>query len=172
VTPRPGAIPPPATKAPGSAAPDAAQGKPPAAARTPPGPIYRGRVRLGAGLDGARITYVVFRLDGRVAQIAERPPFAWEWDTREVKNGPHVVEILGQDDSGTLVARRVVRVRVENAPATPPAPREKRAPSADRKPDMGQTGGGTHQERGDVQREAGKRKPSAGPLPAEAAGSI
>jgi hypothetical protein len=75
---------------------------------------YKGRLTVRANVTGRGITVVVFRLDGRVAKITNVPPFTWDWDTRDVINGDHTIEILGKDEEGNLINRRVTHVRVEN----------------------------------------------------------
>jgi hypothetical protein len=74
----------------------------------------QGRLTVRANVTGRGISVVVFRLDGRVAKITNVAPFTWEWDTREVINGDHTIEILGKDEEGNLINRRVTHVRVEN----------------------------------------------------------
>jgi hypothetical protein len=74
----------------------------------------KGRLTVRANVTGRGITVVVFRVDGRVAKITNVPPFTWDWDTREVANGDHTIEILGKDDEGNLINRRVTQVRVQN----------------------------------------------------------
>lgn len=86
----------------------------PPAAGAPSGPAYRGKLTVRANVTGRGISYVVFRLDGKVVKITNVPPFTWEWDTREVANGEHLLEILGKDAEGNEINRRVTRVRVEN----------------------------------------------------------
>jgi hypothetical protein len=74
----------------------------------------KGRLTVRANVTGRGITVVVFRLDGRVAKITNVAPYTWDWDTRDVANGDHTIEILGKDAEGNLINRRVTRVRVEN----------------------------------------------------------
>jgi hypothetical protein len=105
-------------KSPDRTAPDNRAPKaPPQSSTSRPVELYRGRVLLRSGMAGERIASVLFRLDGQIAYISDRPPFVWEWNTLATPDDEHVLEILARDEGGALVDRRVLRVRVANSPA-------------------------------------------------------
>jgi hypothetical protein len=76
--------------------------------------VQRGRVTITANAVGAGIVFVSFLLDGKVARVTNQSPFTWDWDTSRVANGPHLVEIRGADERGTVVNTVVTRILVDN----------------------------------------------------------
>ena len=53
-------------------------------------------------------------LDGTLTKVTNQSPFAWEWDTTRAANGPHLIEIRGADDRGSIVNTVLTRVLVDN----------------------------------------------------------
>ncbi len=57
---------------------------------------------------------VTFLVDGVVAAIMNRPPFAIQWNTREWANGEHLVEARALNSAGVTVSRKRSLVVVDN----------------------------------------------------------
>ncbi len=76
--------------------------------------VQRGRVTITANAVGEGISFVSFYLNGSLAKVTNQPPFTWDWDTSRVGNGPHLVEIRGADEKGTIVNSVSTRVIVDN----------------------------------------------------------
>lgn len=74
----------------------------------------RGEVRITANVMGEGVRYVQFFLDGTQANLTNLPPYVWTWDTTQVRNGEHLVEIRGLDDRGSAVTSVTTRVLVDN----------------------------------------------------------
>lgn len=65
-----------------------------------------------------KATRVLLLLDGRVIDHDASLPYLFRWDTRRVKDGPHVVELLGRAAGGRVAVSRVTVV-VDNAAVAP-----------------------------------------------------
>jgi hypothetical protein len=76
--------------------------------------VQRGRVTITANAVGAGIVFVSFLLDGKVARVTNQPPYTWDWDTSRVANGPHLIEIRGADERGSVVNTVLTKVYVDN----------------------------------------------------------
>ncbi len=74
----------------------------------------RGRVTISANVMGEGVQFVGFFLNGRQAKLSNIPPYAWDWDTRTVPNGEHLIEIRGLDSRGVIVSSVLTRVLVDN----------------------------------------------------------
>jgi N-acetyl-anhydromuramyl-L-alanine amidase AmpD len=61
---------------------------------------------------------VALLLDGREIDHDTSLPYLFKWDTRRVKDGPHVVELLGRAPDGRVVTSKVTVV-VDNAAVAP-----------------------------------------------------
>lgn len=96
-------------------APDAALQRRLRLAVTPAaGPVQRGKVVISANVMGQGVTFVQFYLNGRLVQLTNQPPFNWNWDTTQVPNGEHMIEIRGLDDKLVVVTSVVTKVVVDN----------------------------------------------------------
>jgi hypothetical protein len=73
-----------------------------------------GVVRIRAGVEGDDIRYVAYWLDGRQVKLTNVPPFIWEWDTRRVDNGDHLLEIRGLNSQGEAITTATRRITVDN----------------------------------------------------------
>jgi hypothetical protein len=82
----------------------------------------RGVVALRSRVWGAKAERVVLRVDGRRKAVDGKAPFAFRWDTRRVRDGRHVLEVVAHAVDGRVATRRVVLV-VSNRPASRPAPK-------------------------------------------------
>jgi hypothetical protein len=76
--------------------------------------VQRGRVTITANAAGSGIAFVSFFLDGSLARVTNQAPYVWDWDTTRAANGPHLVEIRGADERGTIVNSVVRKVVVDN----------------------------------------------------------
>jgi hypothetical protein len=76
--------------------------------------VQRGSVKITANVMGEGISFVTFLLDGYAVTIKNVPPYVWEWDTRKVANGEHLIEIRGIDAKGSVVSSVTTRVLVDN----------------------------------------------------------
>jgi hypothetical protein len=76
--------------------------------------VQRGRVTITANAIGSGIAFVSFYLDGTLAKVTNQSPFVWDWDTTRALNGPHLVEIRGADEKGSIVNTVLTRVMVDN----------------------------------------------------------
>lgn len=61
---------------------------------------------------------VALKLDGREIDHDTTAPYLFKWDTRRVKDGLHVLSLVGRAPDGRIV-RSAVTVRVDNASVTP-----------------------------------------------------
>jgi hypothetical protein len=57
---------------------------------------------------------VSFFLDGRLTTLTNQPPFRWQWDTTNAKNGEHLIEIRGLNAQNAVVTTVSKRVVVDN----------------------------------------------------------
>ena len=55
-----------------------------------------------------------YSVDGRIAAMISRRPFTFTWDTAQVTNGAHTVQISAVDASGNALATQTETVRVQN----------------------------------------------------------
>ncbi|MCC6445708.1 MAG: hypothetical protein IT210_19920 [Armatimonadetes bacterium] len=91
------------------------------APRTAPGAV-RGVLAIDARLKNApNIRYVTFSVDGRLRAMIDTEPFEFLWDTTEVEDGRHVIEVKGLDKDGSALATTRKAVIVANGPRPPPA---------------------------------------------------
>jgi len=69
-----------------------------------------------------RVTKVVFELpDGSLGEDSV-PPFATDWDTRQVKDGGYEIRAQATDDQGRVSAKASARVAIRNDPSVPNQP--------------------------------------------------
>jgi hypothetical protein len=61
------------------------------------------------------IAAVTYTIDGNVVAAQNTPPFTHTWDTRQVANGEHVVEIRALNGRGSLLTRAIALIVVENS---------------------------------------------------------
>jgi hypothetical protein len=82
-------------------------------------------VPLRAAVSGAKAARVVFKVDGRRSRIDAKAPYGFRWDTRKVRDGKHVLEVVAYAVDGRVAKRRIpVVVSNEPTPAKPrPAPK-------------------------------------------------
>jgi N-acetyl-anhydromuramyl-L-alanine amidase AmpD len=76
-----------------------------------PGAQVSGVVRIRAAVRTAPASEVALWVDGRRAAVARKAPYAFAWDTRKVKPGPHVLRIEAKARDGR-VSTRMFRVVV------------------------------------------------------------
>jgi hypothetical protein len=76
--------------------------------------IQRGKVKISANVMGEGVSFVSFSLNGKQVKLTNLPPFDWEWDTRTVPNGEHLIEIKGLDTRLVPVTTVVTKVIVDN----------------------------------------------------------
>lgn len=76
--------------------------------------VQRGKVKIAVDIQGEGISLVIFRLNGRTVQIANVRPFVWDWDTNQVPNGEHLVEVQGLDQQTRVISNAVRKVLVDN----------------------------------------------------------
>jgi hypothetical protein len=67
----------------------------------------------------AAVTYVI---DGDVVAAQNVQPFTYAWDTRQVPDGEHVVEIRALSAGGGIITRARALVVVRNGPPNPTPP--------------------------------------------------
>jgi peptidoglycan/xylan/chitin deacetylase (PgdA/CDA1 family)/tetratricopeptide (TPR) repeat protein len=84
----------------------------------PAGKALSGTVMLAPEDTGSDAGYVVFKIDGALKSMANTRPFRYYWDTAQVFNGPHRVEIVVYDRQGQpmMRAERELRTANINAP--------------------------------------------------------
>lgn len=78
-----------------------------------------GTVTLAPDNAPADAGYVAFRIDGGVSSVVNVPPYRLVWDTTQVPNGLHRVEIIVYDRQGQEVSRAAKELRTANAGAPP-----------------------------------------------------
>lgn len=78
------------------------------------GPVQRGKVVISANVMGTGVAYVQFYLNGQLVQLTNQPPFNWNWDTTQVPNGEHILEIRGLDSKLLVVTSVLTKVVVDN----------------------------------------------------------
>jgi hypothetical protein len=88
----------------------------------------RGVVGLRSRVWGAKAQRVVLRVDGRRALVDRKAPFAFRWDSRKLRDGKHVLEVVAYAVDGRVAKRRITAV-VSNRPAPRPAPKPKPKPA-------------------------------------------
>jgi hypothetical protein len=66
------------------------------------------------------ITAVTYIVDGRFIAAQDTAPFVYPWNTRNVEDGEHVLEIRAVNRDARPVTRIRALVVVQNRPATPP----------------------------------------------------
>jgi hypothetical protein len=93
----------------------------------------RGVVALRSRVSGAKAQRLVLRVDGRRKAIDRKAPFAFRWDTRELRDGKHVLEVVAYATDGRVAKRRITVV-VSNRPAPRPAPKPEPKPAPKPKP--------------------------------------
>ena len=76
--------------------------------------VQRGKVVISANVMGEGIKFVQFFLNGRLVQLTNQPPFNWHWDTTQISNGEHLLEIRGLDDRLATVTSALTKVIVDN----------------------------------------------------------
>lgn len=60
------------------------------------------------------IVYVTYSIDGDQVAAQNTEPFSYDWDTKQVSNGEHLVEIRALNRQGNLITRARVLVVVTN----------------------------------------------------------
>jgi hypothetical protein len=68
------------------------------------------------------IAAVTFAIDGNVVAAENTPPFSHAWDTHQVPDGEHVVEIRALNGRGSLLTRVLALIVVQNTQPNPPTP--------------------------------------------------
>jgi hypothetical protein len=76
----------------------------------------RGPLRLRSRVWGAKARRVVFRVDGHAKAIDRRAPFVFRLDTKRLRDGRHVLELVATAIDGRVAQRRLPVV-VSNRPA-------------------------------------------------------
>lgn len=71
------------------------------------------QARLTAGDEPKAVT---FALDGEEVAIINRAPFTVHWDTREWKDGEHLIEVRARDSRGGVLTQTKALVLVDNRP--------------------------------------------------------
>ena len=88
----------------------------------------RGTLTLRSRVWGAKARRVVFRVDGRTKVVDRRAPFVFGLDTKRLRDGKHVLELVATSTDGRVAQRRMPVV-VSNRPApVKPSPKPKPAP--------------------------------------------
>jgi peptidoglycan/xylan/chitin deacetylase (PgdA/CDA1 family) len=87
----------------------------------PAAKAYSGVVTLSPDDPGSDVGFVVFKIDGNVARIANTRPFELLWNTGNAANGPHRVEIAVYDKQGNVVHTADKVICTANADAPAPA---------------------------------------------------
>ncbi|HZO87248.1 MAG TPA: Ig-like domain-containing protein [Chthonomonadaceae bacterium] len=68
------------------------------------------------------IAAVTYAIDNHVVAAQNTPPFVYTWDTRQVSDGEHVVEIRALNGGGGLLTRARALIVVHNAASEASAP--------------------------------------------------
>ena len=68
--------------------------------------------------DDDRVTRVELLIDGAVKAVTGTSPFSFDWDTRQLANGPHVLEAAATDSSGNRTVSSQDPVTVNNPSAS------------------------------------------------------
>lgn len=74
----------------------------------------RGKVTITANVVGDGIREVDFLLNGQLVRATNIPPYLWEWDTRALANGEHLLEVQGLDERRSVITSARRRVIVDN----------------------------------------------------------
>ena len=76
--------------------------------------VQRGIATITADVMGTGVKFVQFFLNGRQVLLTNQSPYAWRWDTMQVPNGEHLIEIRGMDNNLTVVSSVTTKVIVDN----------------------------------------------------------
>jgi len=77
--------------------------------------VYSGVMAVKALLRNApNIRYVTFSVDGKLRAMVDSEPFQFDWDTTEVADGPHTLEVKGLDRAGTIITAQKTVIWVQN----------------------------------------------------------
>jgi len=77
--------------------------------------LARGTIQILADLQGlGSFSYVLYFVDGRVAQISASAPYEFIWNTQHVGNGPHLIDIRVVGVDGSILRTASLRYRVAN----------------------------------------------------------
>jgi len=60
------------------------------------------------------VSIVTFSVDGDVVGMTNCQPFEFQWNTENHSNGMHVVKIEAQDDAGSVISRKTIKVLLKN----------------------------------------------------------
>lgn len=95
--------------------------------------VVSGKLTLNAKLPAGEpdpIAGVNYAVDGKVIMAQNVPPWSHEWDTKDVADGEHVVEVTALSSKGDFVtrARALIVVRNEVASGASPALGAKQSP--------------------------------------------
>ncbi len=92
------------------------------------GAVLKGAVRIGVqATDDNGVDWVLFFIDEAFAAGTNHPPYAHDWDTTKVANGPHRIYAMAVDQAGNETKSQEVTVIVSNpsgetrAPSVPAA---------------------------------------------------
>ncbi len=84
-----------------------------------------GEVQLNPGEAGARVTYVMYEVDGRSIGLVSSRPYTIVWRSNEVANGSHSLLITHFNANGAEVKKTERRIRVLNAEPEPTTEQER-----------------------------------------------
>ncbi len=77
--------------------------------------VVSGVLTINANLSNLeRTMFVAFYIDGELKSMTNSPPFAYDWDTTEVSNGEHEIEVRALDENGHTISKTTSRVTVAN----------------------------------------------------------
>ena len=80
--------------------------------------VQRDVAQIRANVMGEGVELVAFYLNGKQVKLTNIPSgssmYVWEWDTRSVPNGEHLIEIRGLDANGAAVTTVLTKVIVDN----------------------------------------------------------
>jgi hypothetical protein len=80
-------------------------------------PLVAGQYVASADdLDKLKPSLVEYYIDGNFAAVTSSEPYVFDWDSRAVSNGEHLIEARAQDSSGNLLDISRTLVYVSNAP--------------------------------------------------------
>ena len=78
-------------------------------------PLARGNYVLSAErLEAIRPQVVEYDIDGKFAAVVSSGPFVFDWDTRSVGNGEHLIEAKAEDSSNKVLELKRTLVYVDN----------------------------------------------------------
>jgi hypothetical protein len=78
-------------------------------------PTVRGRVTVPAGPLDAQTQFVAFFIDGVCRSIGNAKPFRYDWDTTDIADGEHEVEVRDEDINNNILTTARSFVWVDNA---------------------------------------------------------